>query len=175
MTEKLIFKKMDGTIINDVNQYVKDWAANNPFGTVTIGCDSQEFARYVKYAIVIVMHAKDKYNVGHGAHVINCTLFDKDIKAKRVAPKPAGDSKDFDTSKLHHKLWQEVELTIQAAQMLEGCNKKVKIHLDYNSDAHEMSNVLYASGIGYAQGMGYEACGKPWSWAATHTADALCR
>ena len=172
MTQDLIFKKMDGTVIQDVNKYVKEWASNNPYGTVTIGCDSQEFARYVKYAIVIVMHFKDKYDVGHGAHVINCTIFDKEIKAKCGTPKPI---KEFDKSKLHGKLWQEVELTIQAAQMLKGCNKKIKIHLDYNSDSHEMSNVLYASGIGYAQGMGYEAYGKPWSWAATHTADALCR
>lgn len=173
MTQELIFKKIDGTIIKDVNQYVKNWALQNPYGTVTIGCDSQEFARYVKYAIVIVMHVKDKYDVGHGAHVINCTIFDKEIKAKNRGPKI--DPKEFDKSKLHGKLWQEVELTIQAAQMLDGCNKKIKIHLDYNSDVHEMSNVLYASGIGYAQGMGYEAYGKPWAWCATHTADSLCR
>jgi len=81
----------------------------------------------------------------------------------------------FDTSRLHGKLWKEVELTIQTAQMLQGCDKKIRIHLDYNSKEEEVSNALYASGIGYAQGMGYEAFGKPWSWAATHTADALCR
>ena len=175
MTQELIFKKMDGTIIKDVNQYVKNWALQNPYGTVTIGCDSQEFARYVKYAIVIVMHVKDQYDVGHGAHVINCTIQDREIKAKSRFTRDPENPKEFDTSKLHNKLWKEVELTIQTAQLLDGCTKKVKIHLDYNSDAHEMSNVLYASGIGYAQGMGYDAVGKPWSWAATHTADAFCR
>lgn len=175
MTQKLVFKKFDGTVIEDVNKYVKEWAMENPYGDITIGCDSQEFARYVKYAIVIVMHFKDRYDVGHGAHVISATLFDKDMKTKHgFVPRKDG-SRDFDTSRLHNKLWKEVELTIQVAHLIDGCNKKVKIHLDYNSDESKVSNALYASGIGYAQGMGYEAFGKPWSWAATHTADALCR
>ena len=50
MAQNLIFKKFDGTVIEDVNKYVRDWATENPYGTVIIGCDSQEFARYVKYA-----------------------------------------------------------------------------------------------------------------------------
>lgn len=173
MIHKLIFKKHDGTVIDDVNNYVNDWVKMNPYGTVTIGCDSQEFARYVTYAIVIVMHMKDKYDIGHGAHVISAKFDDKEMKSKKGPRKDK--EKEFDTSRLHGKLWQEVELTIQAAQMLKGCEKKIKIHLDYNSDAKEVSNALYASGIGYANGMGYEAFGKPYSWAATHTADALCR
>ena len=175
MSQELIFKKFDGTIIDDVNKYVKEWALKNPYGTVTIGCDSQEFSRYVKYAIVIVMHVKDKYDVGHGAHVISSAIFDKDMKTRHGFVEKKNGSRDFDTSRLHNKLWKEVELTIQVAKMLDGCNKKVKIHLDYNSEETEASNALYASGIGYAQGMGYEAFGKPWAYCATHTADALCR
>jgi predicted RNase H-related nuclease YkuK (DUF458 family) len=172
MEQKLVFKKMDGTIIEDVNGYVKKWAEENKYGTVTIGCDSQEFSRYVKYAVVIVMHYVDKYEVGHGAHVISAILFDKDVKPKN---KPKKGEREFDTNTLQSKLWKEVELTIYVAQMLEGCNKKIKLHLDYNSKENEVSNMLYASGIGYANSVGFEACGKPWSWAATHTADALCR
>lgn len=171
--EQLIFKKQDGTIIEDVNQYVKTWANENPYGTITIGCDSQEFPRFVKYAVVIVMHYIDKYDVGHGAHVINAILFDKDVKPRNKARK--GHDSEFDKSTLHPKLWKEVEITISVAQMLKGCKKKIQVHLDYNSKEEEMSNALYASGIGYAQNMGFEAFGKPYSWAATHTADDLCR
>ena len=174
MTQKLVFKKFDGTVIEDVNKYVKDWVMENPYGTVTIGCDSQEFARYVKYAIVIIMHFKDKYDIGHGAHVISAILFDKDMKTKYGYVEKGG-SKDFDTSRLYNKLWKEAELTIQAAQMLQGCDKKIRIHLDYNSKEEEVSNALYASGIGYATSFGYEAYGKPWAWCSTHVADALCR
>ena len=174
MAQNLIFKKFDGTVIEDVNKYVRDWATENPYGTVTIGCDSQEFARYVKYAIVIVMHFKDKYDVGHGAHVISATIYDKGMKTKfGHVEKKNGSS--FDTSRLHGKLWKEVELTVQTAQMLQGCDKKIRIHLDYNSVEHEVSNALYASGIGYALSYGYEAVGKPYAYCSTHTADALCR
>ena len=171
MIQKLIFKKLNGTIIPDVNQYVKNWVSENPYGQVIVGCDSQEFARYVKYAIIIVMHRKDQYDIGHGAHVINAIIFDKDIKAKNKGDR----TKDFDTSKLYNKLWQEVELTVQTAQMLDGCNKKIRIHLDYNSDSQEMSNSLYAPGIGYAQSMGYDAVGKPDGFCSAIGADKYCR
>lgn len=176
MTQKLEFKKFDGTLIEDVNQYVKNWAVENPYGQVIIGCDSQEYSRYVKYAIAIVMHHRDKYEVGHGAHVIKCILIDNKHKTPSGHLKVAKNGKkSFDTNILQGKLWREVELTIQTAQMLEGCNKKIKIHVDYNSDEKAVSNMLYAPGLGYAQGMGFEAEGKPFAWAATHVADALCR
>ena len=170
--EKLVFKKLDGTLIEDVNQYVKSWVKENPFGTVTIGCDSQEFARHVKYAVVIVMHRVDRYEIGHGCHLLISTIFDKDIKAKS---KRRMKDKEFDTTVLHAKLWKEVELTVLTAQMLDGCTKKIKIHLDYNSNENEMSNALYESGIGYARSMGYEAFGKPYSTMASITADHFCR
>jgi len=176
MTEKLVFRKFDGTLIPDVNQYVKSWVKENPHGQIIIGCDSQEHSRYVRYAIAIVMHFKDKWGGGHGAHVIKSVIEDKKVRTPRGHLKINNrGQKSFDTSILQGKLWKEVEYTIQAAQLLEDCNRKIKIHVDYNSKESEMSNVLFASGVGYAQGMGYEAEGKPYAWAATHVADSLCR
>ena len=58
--------------------------------------------------------------------------------------------------------------------MLKGCQKKIMIHVDYNSDESAVSHSLYAPGIGYANELGYEAEGKPFSYVATHTADKLC-
>ena len=68
-----------------------------------------------------------------------------------------------------------MELTVQAAQMLDGCTKKIEIHLDYNSDAHAMSSILYSSGIGYAKSFGYEAYGKPDGFCSAIVADKYCR
>jgi len=176
MAYELIFKKFNGTVIKDVNQYVKDWSKENPYGEVVIGCDSQEHARFVTYAVVIVMHARDKYGMGKGAHVIKSVIRDNNHKTPKSARKiQNGKIVNFDTSALQGKLWKEVELTIQTAQMLTDCELKVKVHVDYNSDDKAASHILYASGIGYAQGMGYEAEGKPYAWAATHVADSLCR
>jgi len=167
MTNKeLVFKKIDGTVIDDVSKYVKDWIVEHPYADVTIGCDSQAFARYIKYSVVIVMHMfheskeSNPQRTGNGAHVISATIIDKDRSLK---------------SDLYTKLWAEAMYTVQAAQMLDNCVKNVTIHLDYNSKEDAYSNVLYASGIGFVKGMGYEAVGKPYAWAATHAADDLCK
>lgn len=181
MSQELVFKKLDGTVIDNVNEYVRDWSKKYPHGEIVIGCDSQEHSRFVKYAIVIVMHIfheskeSNPSRTGKGAHVIQATLMDSGHKTPRSANGMKKGKKTFDTSMLQGKLWREVELTIQAAQLLEGCNKKIKIHVDYNSDEAAVSNALYAPGIGYAQGMGYEAQGKPHAWASSTVADRLCR
>lgn len=184
MTNDLEFRKFDGTLIEDVNAYVKSWANENPHGQIIIGCDSQEHTKYVTYAIAIVMHHRDFLGRekngttiyrGHGAHVIKSVLKDTKHRTPAGTLKVKNGKKTFDTAVLQGKLWKEVEYTIQAAKMLDGCNLKIKIHVDYNSDEGEMSNVLYAPGVGFAQGMGYEAEGKPHAWAASCVADALCR
>ena len=166
--EKLVFKKINGELIEDANQYVKDWMANFPHSSVMIGCDSQEHSRYVKYSIVIVMHKfldprkKETVDsrIGHGAHVISAEILDKSKNIK---------------NDIYSKLWAETIYTVKAAEMLDGCTKNITIHLDYNSDENEYSYSLYAAGIGYVTGLGYEAYGKPYAWAASHAADDLCK
>lgn len=106
------------------------------------------------------MHRIDENGMGKGAHVIYATYLDRDKNVKT----------DFYT-----KLWAEAEYTIKAVQMFDNCNKKIEVHLDYNSDDSAYSNVLYKTGIGYAKGMGYEAKGKPYAWAASHVADGICK
>lgn len=174
MTE-LKFYKVDGTPIEDVSQYVSDWNKSNPDGQIIVGCDSQEYKRFVKYAVIIMMHYKDKYGVGHGAHIIKSIVMDKNHKTPKSAMKISKGKKEFDTSLLQGKLWKEVELTIQAAEMLKNTNKKITIHVDYNSEPGTVSNVLYAPGLGYAQGLGYEVMGKPYAPVASHVADTFCR
>jgi uncharacterized protein len=160
MKDKLTFKKYDGTVIKDVQAYVKNWVKENPYGTVTIGCDSQEHARYIKYAVSIVMHFKDKWGGGHGGHVINAVFVDTSKNMK---------------SDVFTKLWAEAEITIVVAQMIGDIGKKIKVHLDYNSDPGKYSHVLYNAGIGYVNSMGYEAYGKPFAYAASHTADRAAK
>jgi len=160
MKEELVFKKQDGTIIKNVHEYVKYWVEENPFGDVTIGCDSQEHTRHIKYAMVIVMHRRDSMGVGKGGHVISATYLDTSKNMK---------------SDVYTKLWAEAELTIEVAKLVGDIGLKIKIHLDYNSDETKYSHVLYAAGIGYAQGLGYEAYGKPFSFCSSHTADKIAK
>jgi predicted RNase H-related nuclease YkuK (DUF458 family) len=160
MNEKLIFKKYDGTLIEDVHNYVKIWVNENPYGTVTIGCDSQEHTRYIKYAVTIVMHYKDATGSGHGGHVIYASFQDNSKNMK---------------SDVFTKLWAETEITLEAAKQLGDVGIKPVIHLDYNSDSTKYSHVLYNAGIGYAESMGYKALGKPFAWAASHCSDRIAK
>lgn len=158
--DKLVFKKYDGTLIGDVNEYVKNWMKNNPDSSIIIGCDSQRLSKCVKFIVTIVMHIRDKWGVGHGAHVIYASIYNKDIEFRKD---------------IARKLWAESEYAVEAAQMISCCEKKITIHLDYNSDITKYSNIVYNSGIGYVKGMGYEAMGKPLAYAASHVADGLCK
>lgn len=158
--DRLLFKKLDGDIIENVHEYVKAWVKENPHGDVTIGCDSQEHSRYIKYAMVIVMHRRDSAGVGKGGHVISATYLDTSKKMK---------------SDIYTKLWAETELTIEVAKLVGDIGLKLKIHLDYNSDDTKYSHVLYTAGIGYAEGLGYEAKGKPFAWASSNLADKLAK
>ena len=163
---KLIFKKVNGTLIDDVEKYVKDWTKENPHGAVIIGCDSQVHGRRVKYSVVVVMHYIDVMGVGHGGHVLVA-----DIWEKRMAKSPLEE--------MPSKLWKEAEFVLIAAQMVDGGSemfkKRITLHLDYSDDAKNKSNMMFAAGLGYLTGMGYNAMGKPHAYVATHTADAFCR
>jgi len=163
---KLVFKKVNGTVIEDVEKYVKDWTKENPFGSVIIGCDSQVHGRRVKYSVAVVMHYIDKMGGGHGGHVLVA-----DIWEKRVAKTPLEE--------MPSKLWKEAEFCLIAAQMVDGGSelfkKRITLHLDYSDDAKNKSNIMFAAGLGYLTGMGYNAMGKPHAYVATHTADAFCR
>ena len=160
MKNNLEFRKIDGTIIHNVLQYVKDFITKYPYCEVSIGCDSHMHSRYIKYVIVICLHDVDDCGVGHGAHVISADYVDY--------------SKNLKTD-LYAKLWQEAELSIEVADRIKDCGKKLSIHLDYNSDENALSNVLYDSGLGYVKSMGYEGVGKPLSYSATYCADHLAR
>jgi predicted RNase H-related nuclease YkuK (DUF458 family) len=160
IVEGLEFKKYDGTPIKDVHEYVKYWVEENPYGTVTIGCDSQEHSRYIKYAVTIVMYYIDEFGLGHGGHVIS-TSFQDHTKTME--------------SDIYTKLWAETIVTVETAKLVGEIGFKPIIHLDYNSDETKYSNVLYAAGLGYCKGLGFEAYGKPHAYAASHTADRIAK
>ena len=167
----LIFRKTTGEVVEDVEKYVKAWTKENPYGKVMIGCDSQMHGRRIKYSVAIVMHYIDKMQVGHGGHVLVA-----DVWEKRKTNSPLEE--------MPSKLWGEAEYTLVAAQMVDGKDevfkKRIVLHLDFNSvpsaNSYEnKSNMMFAAGLGYLEGMGYYAEGKPFAYAATHTADAFCR
>ena len=170
MEKEFKFKKLDGTLIENVETYVKNWLKDNsekyPYSTITIGCDSQCHGRRIKYSIVVCMHFVDQMRVGHGAHVISADIWEKRVARSQVEEMPT-------------KLWREAEFVVEVAQLVDGHDeafkKRITAHLDLNVEENRGSHMMYAAGLGYVTGMGYRALGKPDAWSATHTADALCR
>jgi predicted RNase H-related nuclease YkuK (DUF458 family) len=163
---KLTFKKVDGTLITDVEKYVKNWIVKNPNGSIIIGCDSQVHGRRIKYSTVIAMHYVDECGCGHGAHILVADNWEKRMQKMPLDEMPS-------------KLWKETEYVLLAAQMVDGSDetfkKRITIHLDYSNDEKNKSNIMFAAGIGYLSGLGYHAQGKPNSTIASNVADHFVR
>jgi predicted RNase H-related nuclease YkuK (DUF458 family) len=164
--DTLKFKKIDGTIIENVEKYVKDWTKRNPYGKIIIGCDSQVHSRRIKFSVVTILHYKDKYDQGKGAHVIIADVWEKRMNKSQVEEMPS-------------KLWREAQYALEAAQMINGSDEffkmKITVHLDFNPDETKKSNIMYASGLGLLSGYGYKVFGKPDSIIASNCADHFCR
>ena len=150
------FQNKDGVKIENVSEYVKNWLIQNNNSDIYIGCDSQETNNRITYVTTICLYEK-----GRGAHVI----YRKEYEQKATRGK----------TNMHTRLWNEVTKSIEVADMLKDLEKRITVHVDYNSKQNEKSNQLYEAGIGYAKSMGYDAVGKPDAWAASSAADNYCR
>jgi len=169
--KELVFKKITGEVIENVEKYVKDWVKENQYGKVIVGCDSQVHGRRIKYSIIVVMHKIDRMEVGHGCHLLVCDIWEKRMLKSQVDEMPS-------------KLWKEAEYALQAAELVNGKDeyfkKSIEVHLDFNSvpaaNSHEnLSNRLYAAGLGLLSGYGYVVYGKPFAKIASNVADHFCR
>jgi predicted RNase H-related nuclease YkuK (DUF458 family) len=152
------FKLVNGKNIDDLFAYVKNWVEQYPNSEIFVGCDSQEVGGKINYVTTVCL-----YEIGHGVHV---------VVRKESEPRPKNMSP---LANLHPKLWSEVVKSVEVAEYLKEINKKITVHVDYNSKESEKSNQLYEAGIGYAKSMGYDAVGKPHAWAASCAADNYCR
>jgi len=167
----MIFKKITGESIYNIEKYVKDWIVENPFGKIIIGCDSQVHSRRIKYSIIICMHKIDRMQVGHGCHLLICDMWEKRINKSQIDEMPS-------------KLWKEAEFALQTAELVNGKDeffkKTIEVHLDFNSvpeaNSHaNLSNKMYAPGLGLLSGYGYKVFGKPFAKIASNVADHFCR
>jgi hypothetical protein len=146
------FRTRQGMVIHNLKEYVENWISDKPNAEIYIGCDSQTRDKKIDYAVSVCM-----YEPGKGGHIIN--------KKETESMKPNN----------YMRLWEEVNKSVIVADILKGIDRKITIHVDYNSNPNEKSHELYDAGIGYAKSMGYEAAGKPHAWAATHAADKIVK
>jgi predicted RNase H-related nuclease YkuK (DUF458 family) len=135
--------------------YLKSWTEKNPDHKLYIGCDSHNAAKTTTFATVIVLH----YGNGNGGHVLYRREGFQLIKDK------------------YHRLWKEVEFSVQAAQYLidSGFEKPTYIDLDLNPDPKFHSNSVLRAAVGLIQSMGLEPRHKGESPWAISIADVICK
>ena len=173
------FRKIDGTTIDDVAQYVKDYFKSKKesnFGDefeIFIGTDSQRVrrGRLTLYATVICL-----YTVGKGAHIIFTRTKRDDIGPTQKKTKKVKGSDPM----LFQRLWWEVDYTTQVANYLKENgvfigHGVVQVHLDVSANPENKSNVAYKAAVGYVEAMGYNARCKPEALAASYAADVMVR
>lgn len=157
---QFIWKKTDGTVIDNVNEYVKEYfTTHDGEYKLFIGTDSQKVRKQslVYYATVICI-----YNVGHGAHILYS-------KQKRTNIKNMFD-----------RLWWEIEYSMAITNELKDggvlVNRNIlSVHIDISPKVKNKSNDVYKSAVGYVTGMGYNCLAKPNAVAATYCSDWVVR
>jgi predicted RNase H-related nuclease YkuK (DUF458 family) len=174
------FQKLDGTIIEDVAQYVKDYfntkrKENAGEFEIFIGSDSQRVrkGKMTLYSTVICL-----YIVGKGAHLIYARTKRNDIsptarKTKRGMKRPAD-------SGLFYRLQWEVEYSMQVANYLNQNDVFAEcgiaqMHFDIAVNPEFDSHIAYNYAVGYAKSYGYNPRTKPEAIAASYAADMCVR
>ena len=61
------FKKFGGQRIPDVIEYIKEYIKENPYATISLGCDSVQRRKKTVYAITLMFYS---ISIKNGAHVI---------------------------------------------------------------------------------------------------------
>lgn len=140
----------------EIGPYLKDWIEGNPDHKIYIGCDSHNHNSSKKtiFATVIVLHKR-----GSGGHVLYNRLGVSIMNSQ------------------FERLWKEVELSVQAAKILEevGIHKPDYIDIDLNPDPKYQSNTLLRAAVGMIESMGIKARYKHLSNWSIPIADKICK
>lgn len=138
-------------IIDDIRTYVRAWMTLHPRGKIYVGSDSQVRGPDTKYSTVICL-----WDVGHGVW---------EIYSNVVVPRPPDR---------FSRLWFEVQRSLEVAEIIRDLGDVI-VHMDFNSDPKYPSYQLYDAGMGLVKSMGFDAAGKPHSWAASCGANKRCQ
>jgi len=189
---KFTFKKLGGSVIEDLGQYLRDYLAEYPDTSVYVGTDSQTGGAWTRFVTVVALYDEIRKD---GVHYVFTKIAEK---------------REKDT---FSRMWKEVEMSMEVAEYLETAleghiarlspedvlaikkaemekpvnerdpsksslgphqTKLVNIDVDINPElggGHNKSNVAYVAAKSYVTGMGYRVRFKPWSWASSCAAD----
>lgn len=149
------FKTLNGIVIPDIIEYIKEYLSTRDNVEILIGSDSQCFShKKTIYGVVIAL-----YTPGKGAHVL-CT--------RETLPM------EYNTpTRLLNEVWK----SIQVAEFLKenGLPKPTWIDIDLNPDPKFKSNSVLRQAVGLVEGMGYKVRYKHLGALTTYAANHLVR
>jgi len=149
------FKTINGSVIPDVIDYIKNYINENENVELLIGSDSQSYGNIKTiYGVVIVLYRK-----GNGAHII-CTKELTKIE-----------------NNLSVRLLNEVYKSIEVAEYLKynGITQIKNIDIDINPDKKFKSNKVFKQAVGLVEGMGYNVRYKNNGAIVTYAANHIVR
>lgn len=181
--EKLIWRKWNKEVIDDINEYVLNYVKNVDRNVkIIVGCDSQPHRRRLTYAVTVIMYNE---TLKKGAHAVYAK-----IKIPRVRD-------------VNAKIRKEAEFVYNVAESLDQTlrgtyyykfdknnyddtipTKLVEVHVDVNPKrntrngrkfSNNLSNEVYSEIMGWLCGSGFRVISKPYSYGSTGTADKLCK
>lgn len=148
-----MFRKFTGERIENVCDYVKDFAKNNSNIEIIVGTDSQNHGNHTSFSTVIAM-----YDVGHGAH---CIYEKWKTPRERVR---------------QDRLLKEVEASIRTADKLRSEGIRIKyIDIDINCNPRYKSSEVFSTAKGWVEGSGFECRWKTLGPLITTMADYVVK
>lgn len=189
---KFTFKKLGGSVIEDLGQYLREYLAEYPDTSVYVGTDSQTAGAWTRFVTVVALYDEIRKD---GVHYVFTKTTEK---------------REKDT---FSRMWKEVEMSMEVAEYLETAleghakrltpeevlaikaaelekpvrdrdpakvtlgahqTKLVSIDVDINPElggGHNKSNIAYVAAKSTLTGMGYRVRFKPYAWSASVAAD----
>ena len=146
------YRKLDGTPVEDLAEYVKDYLRQHPQAELSVGSDSQNIGGSSIYATVVAFRRP-----GKGVHYV--------LRKKR---EPL-------ITDMITRLFKEAEDSIACAEDLrsKGVYQPITIDVDYNEDEQHRSHKLIPMVKGWILGLGYSMSTKQNTQVASIAADHL--
>jgi predicted RNase H-related nuclease YkuK (DUF458 family) len=146
------YRKLDGTPVDDLASYTKDYLRKHKEVSLSVGTDSQNIGGSSVYATVVAFR-----HPGKGVHYI--------LTKKR---EPI-------ISDMITRLFKEAEDSIKVAEYLKknGVYQPITIDVDYNENEEHRSHKLIPMVKGWILGLGYQMNTKQNIQVASVAADHL--
>lgn len=181
--EKMIWKKFNNEIIDDVNDYVLNYIKTVDRNVkIIVGCDSHPHKRKITYAITIILYNENKKK---GAHAIYSKLKlpiirDVGVKIRKEAEFIYNIAESLNET-LRGNYYYKFDKNMYDNTIP---TKLVEVHVDINPKrttkngrkiSNNLSNSLYSEIMGWFCGSGFSVISKPYSYGSTGTADKLSK